>query len=91
MRAPTPFLTVAAMTTTTYTKTRSVPHCSGKVVVCGHTQQRSGLPLNLGHAVCIDTWAYGQGWLTCLDVLSGRIWQANQAGRVRTLWLHEIG
>ena len=70
---------------------RSVPHSSGKVVVCGHTQQRSGLPLNLGHAVCIDTWAYGQGWLTCLDVLSGRIWQANQAGRVRTLWLHEIG
>jgi serine/threonine protein phosphatase 1 len=69
----------------------SAPHCSGKVLVCGHTQQRSGLPLNLGHAVCIDTWAYGNGWLTCLDVATGRIWQANQAGRLRTLWLHEIG
>ena len=43
----------------------SAPHCSGKVVVCGHTQQRSGLPLNLGHAVCIDTAAYLNGWLTC--------------------------
>lgn len=72
-------------------KSNSAPHCSGKVVVCGHTQQRSGLPLNLGHAVCIDTWAYGNGWLTCLDVATGRIWQANQAGRLRTLWLHEIG
>lgn len=72
-------------------KSNSAPHCSGKVVVCGHTQQRSGLPLNLGHTVCIDTWAYGNGWLTCLDVTTGRIWQANQAGRLRTLWLDEIG
>jgi serine/threonine protein phosphatase 1 len=69
----------------------SAPHYSGKVLVCGHTQQRSGLPLNLGHAVCIDTWAYGNGWLTCLDTATGRIWQANQAGRVRMLWLDEIG
>jgi serine/threonine protein phosphatase 1 len=69
----------------------SAPHYSGKVMVCGHTQQRSGLPLNLGHAVCIDTWAYGDGWLTCLDVRSGRVWQANRAERVRTLWLDEVG
>jgi serine/threonine protein phosphatase 1 len=68
----------------------SAPHSSGKVLVCGHTQQRSGLPLNLGHAICIDTRVYGGGWLTCLDVATGRLWQANQAGRVRTLWLHEL-
>ena len=66
------------------------PHFSGKVLVCGHTQQRDGLPLDLGHAVCIDTWAYGPGWLTCLDVTSGRVWQADQAGRRRTFWLGEI-
>jgi serine/threonine protein phosphatase 1 len=72
-------------------RSNSVPHCSGKVVVCGHTQQRSGVPLNLGHAVCIDTCAYGKGWLTCLDVTTGRIWQANQEGRLRNLWLDEIG
>src|SRR5262249_39088483 len=60
------------------------PHGSGKVVVCGHTQQRSGVPLDLGHAVCIDTWAYGDGWLTCLDVATGRAWQADQRGRRRS-------
>jgi serine/threonine protein phosphatase 1 len=59
------------------------PHVSGKIMVCGHTSQKSGVPLNLGHAICIDTWVYGKGWLTCLDVMSGRIWQANQAGAQR--------
>lgn len=61
-----------------------LPHCSGKIMVCGHTQQRSGLPLNLGHAICIDTCAYGNGWLTCLDVTTGKVWQANQIGALRT-------
>jgi serine/threonine protein phosphatase 1 len=62
---------------------------SGKVLVCGHTQQRSGVPLNLGYAVCIDTWAYGQGWLTCLDVTTGDLWQANQRGERRAAHLDE--
>ncbi len=61
----------------------SRPHDSGKTMVCGHTQQRSGLPLNLGHAVCIDTHACGDGWLTCLDVATGRYWQARQSGETR--------
>jgi len=60
------------------------PHRSGKVVVCGHTKQRSGLPRNWGHTVCIDTWVYGDGWLTCLEVETGRIWQANRHGELRT-------
>jgi len=59
-------------------------------MVCGHTSQKSGLPVNLGHAICIDTWAYGTGWLTCLDVTSGRVWQANQAGEQRTAWIDEF-
>jgi len=66
------------------------PHCSGKIMVCGHTSQKSGVPLNLGHAICIDTWAYGKGWLTCLDVISGRVWQANQAGQQREAWIDEF-
>jgi serine/threonine protein phosphatase 1 len=61
-----------------------IPHISNKIMVCGHTQQRSGVPLNLGHAICLDTWAYGGGWLTCLDVTTGRVWQANQRGERRT-------
>lgn len=65
-------------------------HRSGKTMVCGHTSQKSGRPLNLGHAVCIDTWAYGRGWLTCLDVNSGRVWQANQGGQHRTAWISDF-
>jgi serine/threonine protein phosphatase 1 len=63
------------------------PHESGKIMICGHTSQKSGKPLSVGHAVCIDTWAYGNGWLTCLDVQSGQYWQANQQGETRTDWL----
>ncbi|MBY0524770.1 MAG: serine/threonine protein phosphatase [Gemmataceae bacterium] len=66
------------------------PHVSGKIMVCGHTSQKSGVPLNLGHAVCIDTWVYATGWLTCLEVKSERVWQANQAGELRTARLDEI-
>lgn len=55
-------------------------HYSGKKMVCGHTAQKSGVPLNLGHTVCIDTCAYGGGWLTCLEVDTGRYWQTNEVG-----------
>jgi serine/threonine protein phosphatase 1 len=65
------------------------PHPSEKTIICGHTAQKSGVPLNLGYAVCIDTWAYGRGWLTCLQVDSGQYWQANQYGETRTGWLQQ--
>jgi serine/threonine protein phosphatase 1 len=65
----------------------SAPHCSGKTMVCGHTAQKPGEPLNLGHAVCIDTFVYGTGWLTCLEVETGRYWQARQTGETRMGWL----
>jgi serine/threonine protein phosphatase 1 len=58
-------------------------HRSGKIMICGHTAQKSGLPNDVGHAVCIDTWIYGDGWLTCLDPASGVYWQANQECRSR--------
>lgn len=61
------------------------PHQNGKVMVCGHTAQKAGQPHNIGHAICIDTWVFGKtGWLTCLDVVSGTYWQANQAGESRS-------
>lgn len=63
------------------------PHQSGKIVVCGHTAQKSGRPVHRGHAICIDTWVYGKGWLTCLDLESGQYWQANQKRQHRTHWL----
>ncbi len=66
------------------------PHCSGKIMVCGHTAQRDGIPRTNGHSICIDTWAYGGGWLSCLDVESGKVYQANEAGAVRDFGLDEI-
>lgn len=66
------------------------PHDSGRIMICGHTAQRSGVPLNLGHAICLDTWVYGPGWLTCLEIETGTVWQANQAGRMRKSTLEEL-
>lgn len=60
------------------------PHCSGKIMICGHTAQKTGEPINIGHAICIDTWVYGAGWLTCLDFETGKYWQANQQRSART-------
>lgn len=59
------------------------PHESGKIMICGHTPQLSGVPLDIGHAVCIDTGIYRNGWLTCLDPATGEFWQANQQGQTR--------
>lgn len=59
-------------------------HCSGKIMVCGHTPQTSGVPLSNDNSICIDTWAFGAGWLSCLDVESGTIWQANETGDTRS-------
>ncbi len=60
-----------------------VAHESGKVIICGHTPQKSGRPLNRGYAICLDTDACGGGPLTCLDAGSGRVWQADANGRVQ--------
>lgn len=62
-------------------------HVSGKTLICGHTRQKSGLPLDLGTSICIDTNIYDGGWLTCLDARTGRVWQANEKGETRTGWL----
>jgi serine/threonine protein phosphatase 1 len=63
---------------------RAQPHYSGKTMVCGHTVQASGKPLDLGFAICIDTGIYlPTGFLTCLDTETGTYWQADQAGKIR--------
>ncbi|MGO9115145.1 MAG: metallophosphoesterase [Thermoguttaceae bacterium] len=59
------------------------PHVSGKTAIVGHTAQKSGEMLDLGYLKCIDTWCYGDGWLTALDVETGRCWQANKMGVLR--------
>jgi serine/threonine protein phosphatase 1 len=58
-------------------------------VVCGHTIQ-GDLPTNLGYAICLDTCAYGGGWLSALDLDSGRIWQTNEKGGSREMMLGDL-
>ena len=71
------------------TKETAQPHHSGKTLVCGHSSQQSGNPLNLQHTVCIDTYGYSTGWLTAMDVMSGALWQAKQSGKTRTGWISD--
>jgi serine/threonine protein phosphatase 1 len=59
------------------------PHVSGKPVVAGHSSQKTGEILNLDHLKCIDTFCHGGGWLTALDVHTGKTWQTNQQGDLR--------
>jgi serine/threonine protein phosphatase 1 len=59
------------------------PHETGKIVIVGHTSQKSGEILDLGHVKCIDTYCYGGAWLTALDVDTDEIWQADRDGNFR--------
>ena len=58
-------------------------HCSGKTAIVGHTAQKDGEVLDLGYLKCIDTWVYGDGWLTAMELDTGRLWQANKDGEMR--------
>lgn len=60
------------------------PHENGKRAVVGHTSQKSGEILDLGHVVCLDTYCHGGGWLTALEVESGQLWQVDREGRLRS-------
>lgn len=59
------------------------PHINGKTAVVGHTPQVSGEIRNLGHVQVIDTFCYGDGWLSAVDVTSNKVWQANNFGDFR--------
>jgi serine/threonine protein phosphatase 1 len=58
-------------------------HVSGKTAVVGHTSQKSGEIMDLGHLICIDTYCWGGGWLTALDTTTGQIWQVDREGKQR--------
>lgn len=63
---------------------REPPHLSGKRIICGHTAQRSGIPLVFPGWVCLDTNAYGErGALSGMDVYADTIYQAEQSGHFR--------
>ncbi len=59
------------------------PHVSGKTAVVGHTAQKSGEILDVGHLVCIDTYCWGGGRLTGYEPTSGQVWQVDRDGNRR--------
>jgi len=68
----------------------SEPHASGRTVICGHVSQRSGVPLDLGHTLCIDTGIKRGGWLTVLDATSWTYIQSDAEGHVRAGQLRKV-
>ena len=50
-------------------------HCSGKTIICGHSAQKNGKVLERDGIICIDTYSYGEGNLTALEVESMTAWQ----------------
>src|SRR5262249_25178030 len=59
------------------------PHESGRIVICGHSAQRSGRIADLGHTICIDTAITSGGWSTGLALDTFEFWQANERGETR--------
>ena len=58
-------------------------HDSGKTAIVGHTPQVTGEILDGGHVICIDTFCFGSGWLTALEIDHGDVWQADKLGNLR--------
>lgn len=52
-----------------------------RTVVCGHTHRKNGAIADFGHTICIDTYAYGGKWLTCLNVETKEYLKATDQGQ----------
>ncbi|PHN03781.1 metallophosphoesterase family protein [Flavilitoribacter nigricans] len=59
------------------------PYSPEQKVICGHTSRKNGKIADFGHTICIDTYAYGGQWLTCLNVETNEYLQANSKGQIR--------
>ncbi len=61
-----------------------LPHSSGVKAIVGHSAQRSGHVVDLGHLICLDTCCYGEhGFLTAMNVHTGEFIQADSTGKLR--------
>lgn len=66
------------------------PHESGKRVYLGHTPQPGGEVLALPHLVCLDTYCFGGGFLTAMNLDDGMLIQANRHGHIRRLPIQRL-
>ncbi|QDV67955.1 Serine/threonine-protein phosphatase 1 [Rosistilla carotiformis] len=60
-------------------------HENGKIGFVGHTAHKEGEIMDFGYLVCLDTYCYGGGWLTAMDVRTRQTWQANRSGQLRSV------
>lgn len=60
------------------------PHFSGRKAVVGHTHSRDAEIVEFPHLICLDTYCYGGGWLTAMDLMAGQVWQSDIGGNLRT-------
>jgi serine/threonine protein phosphatase 1 len=71
-----------------------LPHKSGKRVFVGHTPQINGEVLLFDHLVCVDTYCFGGGYLTGLNLDTEEILQFDRRGHERRsprrLWTHRF-
>jgi serine/threonine protein phosphatase 1 len=66
------------------------PHASGKRVFLGHTPQPGGEVLLLPHLVCVDTYCFGGGYLTAMNLDNQTLIQVNRHGHVRKVPLARL-
>lgn len=68
-----------------YSLTQGIPgpHFNGKTAVVGHTANREGQIMDAGHLLCLDTFCYGGGWLTAMELHSRQVWQSSRDGELR--------
>ncbi len=53
-----------------------------KTVICGHTCRTNGQIADFEHTICIDTFAHGGMWLTCLNIETGEFLRGNNKGQI---------
>ncbi|SMP63447.1 serine/threonine protein phosphatase 1 [Neorhodopirellula lusitana] len=66
------------------------PHVSGKRIYMGHTPQPNGEILRRSHMVVVDTYCFGGGFLTALDLETDAIVQADRHGHVRRVPIEHL-
>ena len=73
-------------------ETAPLAHFSGKISIHGHSIMPDFQPWAWPHAWYLDTGAYlADGWLTCVEIQSRQIWQANQKGIIRPgVWTYPL-
>ncbi len=62
---------------------KPVEYAQGLKVIFGHTALKDGRILDFGHSICLDTYAYGGQWLSCLNIHTREYWQASEKRKSR--------